>query len=84
MVMVPNSLGPGELLIKYGTESQKNQYLPKLSGGEMVPCFGLTGPNSNGSDTLGEIDGMVFRGENGELKIQVKNKQALYYLSTSS
>lgn len=72
MVMVPNSLGPGELLIKYGTESQKNQYLPKLSSGEMVPCFGLTGPN-NGSDALGEIDtGMVFKGENGELKIQVE------------
>ena len=70
--MVPNSLGPGELLIKYGTESQKNQYLPKLSSGEMVPCFGLTGPN-NGSDALGEIDtGMVFKGENGELKIQVE------------
>ena len=72
MVMVPNSLGPGELLLKYGTENQKNHYLPKLSTGEMVPCFGLTGPN-NGSDALGEIDtGMIFKGENGELKIQVE------------
>ena len=72
MVMVPNSLGPGELLLKYGTEDQRNHYLPKLSSGEMVPCFGLTGPN-NGSDALGEIDtGMIFKGENGELKIQVE------------
>jgi len=72
MVMVPNSLGPGELLLKYGTENQKNHYLPKLSSGEMVPCFGLTGPN-NGSDALGEIDtGMIYKGENGELKIQVE------------
>lgn len=72
MVMVPNSLGPGELLLKYGTDDQKNHYLPKLSSGKMVPCFGLTGPN-NGSDALGEIDtGMIFKGENGELKIQVE------------
>ena len=72
MVMVPNSLGPGELLTKYGTHEQKDSYLPKLSSGDMVPCFGLTGPN-NGSDALGEIDtGMIFKGPNGELKIQVE------------
>ena len=53
--MVPNSLGPGELLTHYGTEKQKNFYLPKLASGEMIPCFGLTGPN-NGSDATGNID----------------------------
>jgi len=51
-VMVPNSLGPGELLQHYGTEEQKNKYLPKLSSGEYIPCFGLTGPK-NGSDAGG-------------------------------
>jgi len=41
--MVPNSLGPGELLMRYGTEEQKKFYLPKLASGEIIPCFGLTG-----------------------------------------
>tara|TARA_A100001015_G_scaffold230956_1_gene261410 strand:+ start:801 stop:2828 length:2028 start_codon:yes stop_codon:yes gene_type:complete len=54
-IMVPNSLGPGELLLKYGTEKQKEKYLPGLSNGDYVPCFGLTGPN-NGSDATGSID----------------------------
>ena len=55
VTMVPNSLGPGELLTHYGTEEQKNKYLPKLANGEYIPCFGLTGPN-NGSDATGSID----------------------------
>ena len=41
-VMVPNSLGPAELLYHYGTSDQKNYYLPRLAKGEEVPCFGLT------------------------------------------
>jgi acyl-CoA dehydrogenase len=44
MVMVPNSLGPGELLLHYGTEKQKNHYLPKLANGSEVPAFALTSP----------------------------------------
>tara|TARA_Y100000389_G_scaffold178371_1_gene191497 strand:+ start:12362 stop:14257 length:1896 start_codon:yes stop_codon:yes gene_type:complete len=60
VAMVPNSLGPGELITLYGTEKQKDYYLPKLANGEMIPCFGLTGPN-NGSDATGKIDkGTVF------------------------
>ena len=55
ITMVPNSLGPGELLTHYGTEDQKNKYLPGLAKGEYIPCFGLTGPN-NGSDATGNID----------------------------
>jgi len=43
-VAVPNSLGPGELLQHYGTEQQKNHYLPRLARGEDIPCFALTGP----------------------------------------
>mgnify|MGYP000888333493 CR=1 FL=1 len=53
--MVPNSLGPAELLQHYGTEYQQKYFLPKLSDGTFIPCFGLTGPN-NGSDAVGEID----------------------------
>jgi len=51
MVMVPNSLGPAELLHKYGTSEQKNRYLNKLSTSEYIPCFGLTGLY-NGSDAV--------------------------------
>jgi len=48
-VMVPNSLGPGELLYHYGTDEQKKTYLPKLADGTEIPCFALTGPEA-GSD----------------------------------
>ena len=48
-VMVPNSLGPGRLLLRYGTQEQKDYYLPRLAQGQEIPCFGLTGPRA-GSD----------------------------------
>lgn len=48
-IMVPNSLGPAELLLHYGTDEQKNNFLPKLSSGEDIPCFALTSPEA-GSD----------------------------------
>ena len=48
-IAVPNSLGPGELLLHYGTDEQKNHFLPRLAKGEEIPCFGLTGPTA-GSD----------------------------------
>lgn len=54
-VMVPNSLGPGELLLHYGTPEQKNRYLSRLATGELIPCFGLTGLY-NGSDATSKID----------------------------
>lgn len=70
--MVPNSLGPGELLTKYGTEYQKEKYLPGLADGTFIPCFGLTGPQ-NGSDATGSIDkGVLFKDKNdNKLKIKV-------------
>ena len=71
-VMVPNSLGPGELLQHYGTEEQKDKYLPGLSSGDYIPCFGLTGPN-NGSDATGSIDeGELVLGEDGKKYINIK------------
>src|SRR6202167_1426811 len=61
-VAVPNSLGPGELLTHYGTEEQKNHYLPRLARGEEIPCFALTGPRV-GSDAAAIPDtGVVCRG----------------------
>jgi acyl-CoA dehydrogenase len=62
-VNVPNSLGPAELLLHYGTEDQKNYYLPRLAKGEEIPCFALTGPEA-GSDASAIPDtGIVCRGE---------------------
>lgn len=62
-MMVPNSLGPGELLAYYGTEEQKNYYLPRLARGEEVPCFALTGPEA-GSDAGAIPDsGVICRGQ---------------------
>ena len=71
VTMVPNSLGPGELLSLYGTQEQRDKYLPKLANGDLIPCFGLTGPY-NGSDATGNIDyGKVIKTEDGKIKIQV-------------
>src|SRR4030067_1020013 len=62
-VMVPNSLGPAELLLRYGTAAQKHHYLPRLARGQEVPCFALTGPEA-GSDAASIPDrGVVCRGE---------------------
>lgn len=61
-VMVPNSLGPAELLMHYGTEEQREYYLPRLASGEEIPCFALTGPTA-GSDAAAIPDlGIVCRG----------------------
>jgi len=56
--MVPNSLGPGELLLHYGTTEQKQYYLPRLARGEEIPCFALTGPEA-GSDASAMTDSGV-------------------------
>ena len=63
-VMVPNSLGPGELLLHYGTQEQRDYYLPRLARGEEVPCFALTSTTA-GSDAAGGMNdtGVVCRGE---------------------
>ena len=62
-VGVPNSLGPGELLAHYGTDEQKNHYLPRLADGREIPCFGLTGPTA-GSDATSIPDfGIVTMGD---------------------
>jgi len=70
-VMVPNSLGPAELLLRYGTDAQKQHYLPRLADGRDLPCFGLTSPYA-GSDAASipdrgllverEFEGRVVRG----------------------
>lgn len=69
-VMVPNSLGPGELLHHYGTDEQKNYYLPRLAKGEEIPCFALTEPNAGSDATSLESKAIV-------VKKKIDNKQVL-------
>ena len=66
-VMVPNSLGPGELLLKYGTDEQKQHYLPRLAKGKEIPCFGLTSTVA-GSDAGSLIDNGIVCYDNFEGK----------------
>jgi acyl-CoA dehydrogenase len=62
-VMVPNSLGPGELLMRFGTEEQQQRWLPRLADGRDIPCFGLTSPEA-GSDAASMIDsGVICKGQ---------------------
>lgn len=62
-VMVPNSLGPAELLLHFGTEAQREHYLPRLARGDEIPCFALTGPLA-GSDASAMPDsGIICTGQ---------------------
>lgn len=84
-VMVPNSLGPAELLVHYGTQAQKDYYLPRLARGEETPCFGLTEPLA-GSDA-GSItsSGVLFKGPDGKLMIRLNwNKRWITLAAISS
>jgi acyl-CoA dehydrogenase len=73
VVMVPNSLGPGELIEKFGTDEQKEHFLPRLAKGQEVPCFALTGPYA-GSDAASMRDiGTVAKGNhNGQEVIGIR------------
>jgi len=69
-VAVPNSLGPGELLVRYGTDEQRGYFLPRLADGTLIPCFGLTGPHS-GSDATSLIGSHgVVEERNGEIGVR--------------
>ena len=62
-VMVPNSLGPAELLVHYGTQQQKDFYLPRLARGEEIPCFALTGPYAGSDASAMTASGIVCEQE---------------------
>ena len=69
--ILPNSLGPGELLERYGTDEQKAHWLPRLASGEEEPAFGLTEPTA-GSDATGmRASGVVERGRGGALQLRL-------------
>jgi len=74
-VMVPNSLGPAELLIHYGTQAQRDHYLPRLASGEDIPCFALTEPGAGSDAGAISSTGVVFKGEDGKLYLRMNWKK---------
>jgi acyl-CoA dehydrogenase len=69
--MVPNSLGPAELLHRYGTKEQQDYYLPRLAIGLEIPCFALTEATAGSDATSITASGVVFKDENDEIKIRL-------------
>lgn len=82
--MVPNSLGPAELLIHYGTQEQRDHYLPRLARGEDIPAFALTEPGAGSDAGAIEANGVVFRGEDGELYLRLNWKKRYITLAAIS
>ena len=70
-VMVPNSLGPGELLLHYGTQEQKDHYLPRLADGTDIPAFALTEPNAGSDAGAMTSHGEIFKNDAGELMLRL-------------
>ncbi len=70
-VMVPNSLGPAELLTHYGTDAQKQRWLPALAEGREIPCFALTEPTAGSDAGAIQARGVVFRDEHGVLRVRL-------------
>ena len=80
-VMVPNSLGPAELLLHYGLKEQKEYYLPRLANGREIPCFALTEPQAGSDAGSIQSNGTVFKDSAGELKIRLQFEKRYITLS---
>ncbi|HET6528587.1 MAG TPA: acyl-CoA dehydrogenase, partial [Balneolaceae bacterium] len=83
-VMVPNSLGPAELLMHYGTDEQKDHYLPRLARGEEMPCFALTEPTAGSDAGSMTAEGEVFKGDDGKLYIRLNFEKRYITLAAIS
>ncbi|MDX1666257.1 MAG: acyl-CoA dehydrogenase, partial [Saprospiraceae bacterium] len=83
-VMVPNSLGPAELLMHYGTKEQKDHYLPRLARGEEIPCFALTEPTAGSDAGAMTSHGEVFRGDDGKLYMRLNFEKRYITLAAIS
>lgn len=83
-VVIPNSLGAAELLKHYGTDEQKNAYLPKLASGEYVPCFGLTELTAGSDAASIKAEGVVFRDDQGDIKIRLNFRKRYITLAPAA
>ena len=81
--MVPNSLGPAELLMHYGTQAQRDHYLPRLADGTDVPCFALTEPLAGSDATSIRAKGVIFD-DNGTPKIRLNFEKRYITLASSA
>lgn len=81
-VMVPNSLGPAELLLHYGQEEQRKHYLPRLAEGKEIPCFALTEPEAGSDAASIQSEGVLFKDEEGEVKIRLNFEKRYITLSS--
>ncbi len=75
VVLIPNSVGPAELLLAYGTRAQKDLYLPRLARGDEIPCFALTEPEAGSDAASLRSRGLVFRGADGRLLLRLDFKK---------
>ena len=83
-VMVPNSLGPAELLIHYGTEQQRDYYLPRLADAGLIPAFALTEPQAGSDAGAITASGTVFADADGQLKLRLEWKKRYITLAPFS
>jgi len=83
-IMVPNSLGPAELLVHYGTTEQKDYYLPRLANGKEIPCFALTEPDAGSDAGAMTSSGEVFKDKSGNLKIRLNFEKRYITLASIS
>ncbi|MEX1213177.1 MAG: acyl-CoA dehydrogenase [Balneolaceae bacterium] len=83
-VMVPNSLGPAELILHYGTDRQKEYYLPRLARGEEIPCFALTEPGAGSDAGAMQSTGTLYRSEDGSIGIRLKWEKRYITLASIS
>jgi len=71
VVLIPNSVGPAELLLAYGTPEQRNHYLPRLARGDEIPCFALTEPEAGSDAASIRSEGVLFRDTGGKLALRL-------------
>jgi acyl-CoA dehydrogenase len=80
-VVIPSSLGAAELIIHYGTQEQKDHYLPKLAAGDYIPCFGLTEPTAGSDAASIKAEGLVFRDSDNQVKIKLNFRKRFITLA---
>jgi acyl-CoA dehydrogenase len=71
IVLIPNSVGPGELLLAYGTPEQRERWLPRLARGDEIPCFALTEPDAGSDAASIRSEGVLFRDAAGRLALRL-------------
>ena len=84
LVVIPNSLGAAELLGHYGTDQQKQYYLPKLANGEFIPCFGLTEPTAGSDAASIQAEAHAFKDSDGEIKLKLNFRKRYITLAPIS